>query len=214
MNSIDPHRCDLHALMFDAPILFRKIIDVTIAANDGFGFAPNQVWAYEKEIAAITAAQWEAFGGQSTQAKTNKYDYDVQKIKNDLMWAGIQSADSVEIVFWQDSFDPLVSFARKTKRLTMMNLLDAPYDEMKEAGFSYDFIAKITNVLREWAEKLLNPDEKDFEQEQELLESDIDDDNDDSFDIASDLFSMFFAEEDDDLGGECDGEQSTDTGCA
>ena len=124
--------------------------------------------------------------------------------KNDLMWSGIQSVDAVEVVFWQDSFDPLVSFARKTRRLTMMKLLDTQYDEMKEAGFSYDFIAKTSTVLREWAEKLLNPDAKEFEHEQEQTEPAFDAADNEYSDIASDLLSMFFAE--DDMGGEYDDE--------
>ena len=221
VDTIDFSQYDLQDLMFDAPILFRRIIDETIAADDGYGFDPNRVWLYEIEMAAITAAQWEAFGGQSAQAKTNRYDYEIQKIKNDLMWAGVQSADTVEVVFWQDNFDPLVSFARRTKRITVMKLLDVQYEEMKEAGFSYDFIAKTSAVLGEWAEKLLNPNEKEFAQEQEgqeydeqevdaleqeQTEYDIDEESNVSSDIASDLFSMFFADDDTDAGGEGDGE--------
>lgn len=210
MNIEGFNQYDLHDLMFDAPSLFDRIIDATIDANDRYGFDPDLVWAYEKEIAEITAAQREAFGGQSAQSKNNRYDYEIQKIKNDLMWAGIQSSDAVEVVFWQDNFDPLVSFVRRTKRLTMMKLLDAQYDNMREAGFSYDFIAKISSVLMEWAEKLLNPDEKEFEHEQIApVPNDI---NDDNANIASNLFSAFFAEDDDDVErSEYYGEQSTDT---
>lgn len=194
---------DLYDLMFDIPGLFSRIINTVIYADDKDDFDRNRTRANKRELAAITAAQIAAVSaaqkgasdGKNAQAKTNRYDYEIQKIKNDLMWAGIQTSDVVEVLFWQDSFDPLVSFARRTKRLTVIELLDVQYDEMRKAGFSYDFIAtKTYSMLKRWAEKLLSPDAAEYERGQATPV--IDDEYD--TDIASDLFSMFFADDDND----------------
>jgi hypothetical protein len=88
-----------------------------------------------------------------------------------------------------------------------MKLLEAPYDELREAGLSYDFIAKTSAVLQAWSEKLLNPDETEFgEKPSEQIESK----DGSSSEAASDLFSMFFADDEyegeDDIGGDDDGE--------
>lgn len=202
------HPYDLNDLAYDAPNLFKFIFNTAVDAYDGFGFDPNRIWAYQKETDMITAAQWAVFGGQSAQPKTNFYDYEIYKIKNDVLWSGLQPTDTVEIVFWQDSFDSLVSFARRTKHPTIVKLLDVRYDELKEAGFSYDLIAKIVTILRDWAEKLLNPDAEEYERDKPANEKD----EDVSQDIASKLLSMFFVDESAGMEeGNDDGEQPADT---
>lgn len=205
MKIENTNRYDLNDLTFDAPFLFNSIFNAAIDAFDGYGFDPGRVWAAETEVAAITAVQREVFGRQGANTKSNSYDNEIIKIKNDFFWAGIQSSETVEVVFWQDCFDSLVSLARKTKRLTVTKLLEVQYNELKEAGFSYDFIFKTASTLREWADKLLYKNEEELENEQ--ISSAFSNNDDDSMDIASDLLSMFYADEENDTErGDSNGE--------
>jgi hypothetical protein len=117
------------------------------------------------------------------------------RIQNEMLWANIQPTEPVSVVFWQDDFDPFVSFTRRKRRATMAEVMQTTSDELKEAGFTPDFIAKIIATLDEWAERLLNPDTAVTKELKEAVDTE-DEDNEDEEDegdfSADDVLSFFF----------------------
>lgn len=196
---------DLQDLIYDCPHLFDDVYNNSVEALTGFGFDSKAVWAYQIEVAEITAAQWEALDGQPIK-RANRFDYEMGKIEQDLFWAGIQPTDTVEVVFWQDNFDPLVSFANRTKHQTVHSLLNVRYEELREAGFSGDFISKIAVSLRSWADGLLEPEELGNNRPKESVDAQEAEESDTKNEIVMSLMSMFFADSDNE-GSEADDEQ-------
>jgi hypothetical protein len=196
----------LYDLIHDNPRLFRAIVDCAIETYYGEYCEYQASVRYEQEIAGISAIQWEITAEMLPASKATLFDRELLKIKSDFMWANLQSDDRVEVVFWQTTFDPFVSFARRSGRALMMKVLDIPSDELKEAGFSSDFMTKIVGVVTEWAEWQLNPDSTPFDEEQQEdqtgeLEDEVDGDSffdEPDINASDEILSFFFGEEEPD----------------
>jgi hypothetical protein len=180
---------DLFDLIYDNPKQFDRIIRETIARYDDYNSDQHVKKRRRKELAEITAIQWEVVQASLAPSKATQFDQAVAKIRGEFFWANIQPSDPTSVVFWQDVFDPFVSFNRRKGRATMTEVLLTTSDELKEAGFTPDFIDKIITVISEWAERLMNPDASVAKEVKEIVEAEVEADDDSPTD---DVLSFFF----------------------
>ena len=152
----------------------------------------------------IAKAQNEIFDSSVAQPKATAFEKELARIRRELFWAGIQPTDTVISVFWQEMFDPLVSIARRKGRMNVVDILSMTSDELREAGIiSPDMINRITITLKEWLERITNPDTA------VAYEVKVAVDKDPSDDINDDVLSFFFGEENDESNDEgSDNEES------
>lgn len=139
----------------------------------------------------IAKAQNEIFDSSVVQPKATVFEKELARIRRELFWAGIQPTDTVISVFWQEMFDPLVSIARRKGRMNIVDILSTTSDELREAGIiSPDMINRITTTLKEWLERVMNPDTA------VAYEVKVAVDKDSADDINDDVLSFFFGDED------------------
>ena len=145
----------------------------------------------------IAKAQNEIFDSSVAQPKATVFEKELARIRRELFWAGIQPTDTVISVFWQEMFDPLVSIARRKWRMNVVDILSTTSDELREAGIiSPDMINRITTTLKEWLERIMNPDTA------VAYEVKVAVDMDSADDINDDVLSFFFGEENDESNNE------------
>jgi len=144
------------------------------------------------KLAMIAKTQNEIFDSSVLQPKATVFERELARIRRELFWAGVQPTDTVISVFWQEMFDPLVSIARRKGRMNVVDILSTTSDELREAGMiSPDLINRITMTLKEWLERVMNPDTA------VAYEVKVAVDKDSADDINDDVLSFFFGEDDD-----------------
>jgi len=179
---------DLFDIVFDNPRLFSQAVENAIMLLDSYDYDYTVAERRRVELDQITAMQWEVIQASLPPSKATLFDRAVAKIQGDLLWANIQPNDLAPIVFWQDVFDPFVSFLRRRGRATMIEVLQTNSDELKEAEFTPDFIDKIITAISEWAERLLDPET--------LISKEVKG----AADVADDVLAFLFSNDDGEEG--------------
>lgn len=209
-NDETGHFYDLHELAFDNPRHFKNILEKACERYSSLEIEIERKRKGARELALVSAIQREITESlidsrksrysKNAPSKATIYDHEIERVKNDLFWANIKPDESVNTVFWQDTYDPLVSFLRRRGQATMAGLLNMTSQELKEAGFSADFMTKIISVLKTWAERKINPETAVIKEIKDIVDAEVNED------AAANVLSFFFGEEDDeqenDNGGE------------
>jgi len=194
------HFLDVHDLVHDNPRLFKQVIEAALEPHYIYHSDYERKKRRRAELAMIAKIQNEIFDLSLVQPKATTFEKEMARIKRELFWAGIQPTDTVISIFWQEAFDPLVSIARRKGRMNVVDILSTTSEELREAGInSPDLINRITTTLKEWLERVMNPDTA------VTYEVKVAVDNDSSDDINDDVLSFFFGEEE-----ESDNEESGD----
>jgi hypothetical protein len=197
---------DVYDLVHDNPRLFNQIIEAALEPHYAYYSDYEKRIRRRAELATIAKIQNELFDSSDAQPKATTFEREMARIKKELFWAGIQPADTVISVFWQEMFDPLVSIARRKGRMNVVDILSTTSEELREAGIiSPDLINRITTTLKEWLERVMNPDTA------VTYEVKVAVDKDSADDINDDVLSFFFGGEDEEIENEeSDNEESGD----
>lgn len=197
------HFLDVHDLVHDNPRLFKQIIEVALEPHYIYHSDYERKKHRREELAMVAKAQNEIFDLSISQPKATTFEKEMARIKHELFWAGIQPADTVISVFWQEMFDPLVSIARRKGRMNVVDILSTTSEELREAGInSPDLINRITITLKEWLERVMNPDTAVTYEIKAAVDKDSADD------INDDVLSFFFGEDDDSNNEENNNDES------
>ena len=195
----------VHDLVYDNPRLFKQVIEAALEPHYIYHSDYERKKRRRAELAMVAKIQNEIFDSSVTQPKATTFEKEMARIKRELFWAGIQPTDTVISVFWQEMFDPLVSIARRKGRMNVVDILSTTSEELREAGInSPDLINRITITLKEWLERVMNPDTA------VTYEIKVAVDNDSADDINDDVLSFFFGEEDDSNDEENNNDESGD----
>ena len=195
-NIRDPNATydDLIELRFKNPRLLALIIDEVIEAELRFVYENNNS-AREAELKKINRLIIETSMELLGPSKAKVLDNDLNRIKSEFYWQGIENEEKVETIFWRDCYDGFVSFMRQKNKPKMTDIFNIDIDDIKGAGFSIQYISEIVSVFTQWAERLLNTEidvgEVDYASKDEIDESEGFE-NTDGEDMLDGLLSMFF----------------------
>lgn len=77
--------------------------------------------------------------------------------RESLLFLDETPSEKIKIIFWQNDYEKFVHYCSENGLITMLQLFDLDLTKLYGFGFNHTRIMQISDIMEEWADKILNP---------------------------------------------------------